>query len=375
MKKYLVTAATVITVGLISGCSGTGTQTTSIGGKVADGYLVNAFVYMDKNGNYQFDAGEPSATTDAQGAYVLKVDPADVGKYPLVALAVAGQTIDMDNPGQPVARSYLLSLPKSSVSGAVSSNFISPLSSQLREMMETGKYASVDQAREALRTRLGLPAGTNLLGDYLLMGHAGMHTAAQRIASLMGIQMPQIMETIDTTTPIQVDRYRGMMGMIFSNMSSIKAAPSPMDNAGLTNRITDMLTNMPLASPGKPFRNMSSAFRGGILTTGVTLYKHFGSVQCQPIMEQPAASMMTMGNLGGGTSLPVMQQQLTDAGIQVLFVTCGHDGFLRPAMCGVEDGRIAIFEVPAAQAEAAVALGFAPLSDLPDATRFSCGMR
>jgi hypothetical protein len=90
--------------------------------------------------------------------------------------------------------------------------------------------------------------------------------------------------------------------------------------------------------------------------TRVSLYKYVGSVQCT----------------GGGTSLPAMERQLTDAGIQVLTSTCGGDGKMYAAVCGAADGRIGIFEVPAAQARAASALGFAPLSNLPAATKVDC---
>jgi len=88
----------------------------------ADGYLVNATVFLDRNSNYQLDTGEPSTTTDTAGAYRLALDPADVGAYPLVALAVKGQTIDQ-NTGQPVGSSYVLSLSKENVSGR-GGNFI-----------------------------------------------------------------------------------------------------------------------------------------------------------------------------------------------------------------------------------------------------------
>lgn len=97
MKKHLVTIAAVLIVGLIAGCGGGGSSpatTTSVSGKVADGYLVGATVFLDKDGNYQLDVGEPSTTTDANGAYTLNVDPADVGKYPLLAIAIKGQTIE-----------------------------------------------------------------------------------------------------------------------------------------------------------------------------------------------------------------------------------------------------------------------------------------
>ena len=88
----------------------------------------------------------------------------------------------------------------------------------------------------------------------------------------------------------------------------------------------------------------------------VSLYKYIGSVQCT----------------GGGTSLPAMERQLTDAGIQVLTSACGGDGNAYPAVCGGADGRIGIFEVTVAQAQGASALGFAPLSNLPVATKVSC---
>jgi len=88
----------------------------------------------------------------------------------------------------------------------------------------------------------------------------------------------------------------------------------------------------------------------------ISLYKYAGSVQCT----------------GGGMSLPEMARQLTDAGIPVLTSTCGYDGYVYVAMCGAGNGRIGIFEVPAAQVHAASAMGSAPLSNLPEATKIAC---
>jgi hypothetical protein len=90
--------------------------------------------------------------------------------------------------------------------------------------------------------------------------------------------------------------------------------------------------------------------------TSVTLYISAGSVQCAT----------------GGMSLTGMQRLLTDAGIQVLTANCGSDGRIYTTVCGGPDGRIGIFEIPAVQAQAASALGFAPLSALPDASKIAC---
>ena len=88
----------------------------------------------------------------------------------------------------------------------------------------------------------------------------------------------------------------------------------------------------------------------------VSVYKYVGSVQCK----------------GGGTPLATMMRQLSDAKIPVLNVSCGSDGRVYPAMCGAADGHIGILEVPEAKASEAAALGFAPLSKLPEASKTAC---
>ena len=263
MKKQILAAAALIIAGMMAGCGSSsttpsGSSISAITGKVADGYLVGANVFLDKNGNYRLDQDEPSATTDANGAYTLNVDPGDVGKYPIVALAIKGVTVDKDT-NRTVANSYVLSMPKDSISGTVSSNFISPMSSQLREMMETGNYATVQLAMEDLRVKLGMPAGTNMSGDYIVSRNESMHTAAQNMATLMGGQMSQLFNTDGSTTSVDVNRYRGMMGAIFSNISSIKRPNSQTAMSDLMGAMTSVVEGI---QPGQPFRNMSTSFRG-----------------------------------------------------------------------------------------------------------------
>jgi len=263
MKKQIVAAVSLVIAGMVAGCGSSSTTpsaTTSIAGKVADGYLEKATVFLDKNGNYRLDSGEPSAVTDANGSYTLTVDPADVGDFPIVAMAIRGITIDRDNPAGPIASSYLLSIPKESVSGTVSSNFITPFSTQIREMMETGNYTDMQQAMEELRASLGMPAGTNMLGDYIAGQNQTMHTAAQNMATLMGGQMSQLYGTTGTTD-IDVNRYRGMMGTIFSNISSIKGSDA---QASMTDLMGSMTATLGDITPGMPFTNMSASFRGGM---------------------------------------------------------------------------------------------------------------
>ena len=90
--------------------------------------------------------------------------------------------------------------------------------------------------------------------------------------------------------------------------------------------------------------------------TTVHVFKSMGSVQCAE----------------GGTDLSTFARQLEAAGLKVISSACGADGRMRVAMCGAPDGRVAIFELSSADAQASSKLGFAPLSTLPDAKVVPC---
>ena len=90
--------------------------------------------------------------------------------------------------------------------------------------------------------------------------------------------------------------------------------------------------------------------------TTAKVFKSLGSVQCSR----------------GGADPASLARQLTDAGVAVRNSACGSDGRMRAAMCGANDGRIAIFEVDSADLAAAARLGFAPLANLPEAQVSPC---
>jgi len=241
------------------GTGGTGTLAKVVTGTVADGYLVNAKVFLDKNGNYRLDEGEPSATTDSNGAYKLNIDPADMGRYPIVALAVKGATIDKDT-NQYVANSFVLSIPKERISGTASNNFISPISSQLHEMLETGIYTSIEHATESLGNKIGLPPGTDLLGDYVVSNNTDLHSVARKMAKLMGNPIGYI-DADESRTTVDVNRYRSLVGTIFSSMATIKGCNTENCLSDIDDSISTALTRIPSSSPGHPYLNMSTAYR------------------------------------------------------------------------------------------------------------------
>jgi len=262
--------AASLLVGIVAGCGGSGssgTATTSISGKVADGYLAGATVFLDRNGNYQPDPGEPSTTTDANGAFTVKIDAADMGKYPLVAMAMKGQTIDRDT-GLSVADSFVMSMPAGAMAGTVGSNFISPMSTLLREKMAANPTMTLNEAMTQLRNQMNLPAGMEMTADYMAAALSGtnganyqaMHAIAQQMASLMAGQAPLVMNG----SSVNVNRYREMMALINSNMSGITA--NVMGGLGMTSPfMTTMMSQMQALLGTMPvsggFANYSGMFR------------------------------------------------------------------------------------------------------------------
>jgi len=243
------------------------TASTTVSGAVADGYLVGATVFMDKNGNYQLDAGEPSTRPDVNGAYSLTINPADVGKYPIVAMAIKGQTIDKDT-SLTVPNSYMLSMPATAVSGTVNSNFISPMSSLIREKMAANPSMTLTDAMTQLRNQMNLPAGTNMMADYVAGSRSGanmsqyqsMHSTAQQMAGLMAGQAPLVMNG----SGVNQNRYRSMMGTINSNMSAIAANVingQGMSSTFMTGMMSQMQTQLGAMPMGGGFSNYSGMFR------------------------------------------------------------------------------------------------------------------
>lgn len=232
--KTLQIVAVCSLVAALAGCGSSGTSpaptatTASVSGSVADGYLVNATVFLDKDRDFVLDPEEPSAITDGEGKYTLTVASADIRQYPVVALATAGTTVDKDT-NAPVTDSYILCMPaasmvttESGLSGTVDSNFISPISTLVQERMAADPALTLEAAVALVRSELGLPAGANPLGNYLQGANANaqLHTMAQEMVRLMMEQRSQIMQNANGTG-VDPLKYRSMVQTMSQNMQQL----------------------------------------------------------------------------------------------------------------------------------------------------------
>ena len=110
----------------------------SISGKTIDGYISGASVFVDVNFNQRKDAGEYSATTDANGVFELLVDESDlscINARPIVADVPVGA---VDSTLGVVTEAYQMILPSKNDAGS-NAIVISPFTSLLTEAILQGK--------------------------------------------------------------------------------------------------------------------------------------------------------------------------------------------------------------------------------------------
>jgi len=215
MKRFLkINIILVAMLSLLSACSGgeggdsSGTSrtvddggsstATTLTGTVADGYLVDAWVFLDRNQNRVYDNGEPMAQSTAGGAYTLEVNPGEGELYPVVVQVFAGQTVDEDT-GIAVANSYLLE----TMPGHW--GFISPLTTLVKLECDKNPSFSVQQAEIAVRSRLGIVDSVSLFTDYVAPGTVGAdllaeygraHRVGQVVANSMGSLRASLSENL-----------------------------------------------------------------------------------------------------------------------------------------------------------------------------------
>ena len=179
-------AAAVLTACGGGGSSGTATPATaSLSGVVADGYLSGVKVYLDLNKNGVGDVGEPSATTDANGAYkIAGITVGDESKYPIVA-EVPATSVDQDT-SVAVGNPFTLTAP----AGA---SFVSPITTLVQEKVRAGN--SLAQADASVVASLGITTvGVSALENYVVKkgtaadqtnDYVRAHEAAKTLAKVL----------------------------------------------------------------------------------------------------------------------------------------------------------------------------------------------
>lgn len=213
-------------------------------GKVIDGYLVGARVWLDMDGDSQhtagpleielengnvavLDSGEPTTMSGQGGEFSLDVTeldlPPEVGPdldprdYPLYAVALPGKTLEQTWRGDvPVARTFLMS-------AAPGVRNITPLTTlaRYRSLFGLGSYLDIPD------DLAGSLAGLNLLADYVLSDDERAHAYARALASFMASQIPgEYNEALSRPDSDGTERYLSRQAAYLLGISLVQNAPS-----------------------------------------------------------------------------------------------------------------------------------------------------
>ena len=237
----------------IYGCGGGGggTATTDVPVTVVDGAIENATVCLDKNNNGACDSGEPSGKTDASGKVTLKVDPADAGKYPILA-EVGIDAKDFDT--GPVMTAFTLKAP------ADKSAVVSPLTTLVQTIIE-GSGLSSAAAETQVKTETGI--NFSLFDDFTKANTADSK-AAGTIARLVVI-----------TTQQQITALVGTVGT--AALDGSKITKQNLDKA-IQKRLTERLAKLKTAAadPAVAAATTPAAKEAALLAQATTLVADSG---------------------------------------------------------------------------------------------------
>ncbi|WP_369985271.1 MopE-related protein [Thalassolituus sp.] len=199
-------------------------QAPTFSGKAADGYLASALVCLDLNANLKCDSDEPNAITDDQGNFTLEATEEQKAAHSVVVKAIAGQTIDLDNPDETIDKPFTLTAPPGQ-------EFISPLSTLVAKALKDNPELTPEQAADKVRRAFGLPEGTDVTQDYIANADDITHQLAQRINATIANALANASEdsSSDSVEENIDDLLNYILDAVNENADEIAAATSPED--------------------------------------------------------------------------------------------------------------------------------------------------
>lgn len=203
-KNKAVLTLSAVAAAVLVACGGGGSGGSSSGssasasGKVIDGYVSGATVFVDLNNNGKFDLGEPNTKTNATGDYTLS--PVTQGAK---LVSFGGTDISTGNLSTLVLSTVV------SAAGTVTNAHMSPVTTLIAQLAgSSATPAALAAAQTKVNTLLGLPTTTNLLAvDPILTANDSTATQVARTDALSIVkavtQLATLVKTAQaqTTTP------------------------------------------------------------------------------------------------------------------------------------------------------------------------------
>ena len=223
-----------------SGSASTSVSTTNtiINGVAIDGYLYKATVFLDVNKNGVYDIGEPSATTDAKGAFFLSANPNQISSSKVIVMAIAGTSIDQDT--GTVTKSFTMMAP------AGITNVVSPLTTLVVAKMDADNNLTLDAAKSSVQKDLNLQTVDVFQNFIALKATNPEYSKAHNVA----VSIAEVLKTIETgpTPDIKIsEKLASLLAktttQIIPKIEQIKNAKTPSDAVLIAPVITSLKVN------------------------------------------------------------------------------------------------------------------------------------
>lgn len=287
------------------GGSSSTASVTSISGAVIDGYIEGATVCLDLNANQACDVNEPSATTNASGAFTLNTSSQTLAQVRAAhILVVAPSTAkDLDDGGQTLTQAgkkpFWLLAPASAYvtsGGTVSgSAVVSPFTSLVSHAMLANPGTALDDAQGVIRTQLGLSSSIDLHQNFVSTANASLQGKARTIAYLIGKVSDGATSVGAATTR---DRLLAALQYARTNAAIVQSVvdadasnssiPAKVDSAIATAGLIPDYSN--LVAEAQSLTNVTTATFANVLSTGVYV---------ETCLLNPSCSTVLYGKLTG----------------------------------------------------------------------------
>lgn len=238
---------------VVAGCGGGGGSSGPIAltGKVIDGYIGGATVCLDVNSNLRCDAGEPTATSAADGSYSLTYE-GSVDGMQILAVVEPGA---VDSELGAITKAFDLLAP------AENASVVTPLTTLVaNEMLNRGVDA--EEAQRAIKAQFNFEG--DLLGrDFIAANDTDTLQVAQVVAASMAAVKEELQAVATNDTSVASLSQKDMIKAVIAEVKAT-VLPTVLTPDGKAAVDTANLTQEALASSIKQTANVQTVLQGRV---------------------------------------------------------------------------------------------------------------
>lgn len=239
---------------LVAGCGGGGggdSGPIALSGKVIDGYIGGATVCLDVNSNLRCDAGEPTATSAADGSYSLTYEGSVDGMQILAVVAPGAVDSELGT----ITKAFDLLAP------AENASVVTPLTTLVaNEMLNRGIDA--EEAQRAIKAQFNFEG--DLLGrDFIAANDTETLQVAQVVAASIAAVKEELRTVANSDASVAALSQKDMLKAVITEVKAT-VLPTVLTPDGKAAVDTANVTQEALASSIKVAANVQNVLQGRV---------------------------------------------------------------------------------------------------------------